>query len=81
MVKVDLYIEVDYDLVQNHDTDTVNMPNTINYVNALVTAVSRYVNQTTSLLVFQWIWSLFTDLCCSIYEREVDTHREWLWTE
>jgi hypothetical protein len=53
MVKVDLYIEVDYDLVQNHDTDTVNMPNTINYVNALVTAVSRYVNQTTSLLVFQ----------------------------
>jgi hypothetical protein len=26
--------------VQNHDTDTVNMPESINYINALVSAVS-----------------------------------------
>lgn len=38
--QVDLFIEVDDAFVQNHDTDTVNMPNTINYVNALVSAVS-----------------------------------------
>ncbi|KAL7483314.1 hypothetical protein ACHAW6_008965 [Cyclotella cf. meneghiniana] len=38
--QVDLYIEVDEDLVKHHDNDTVNMPNTIEYVNALVTAVS-----------------------------------------
>jgi len=34
--QVDLYIEVDDEFVQNHDTDLVNMPNTINYVNALI---------------------------------------------
>ena len=38
--QVDLFIEVDDAFVQNHDTDTINMPNTIDYVNALVTAVS-----------------------------------------
>lgn len=43
--QVDFYIEVDDEFVQNHDTDTVNMPNTINYVNALVTAVSVIYEQ------------------------------------
>ena len=38
--QVDLYIEVDDEFVQKRDTDMVNMPNTINYVNALVSAVS-----------------------------------------
>ena len=38
--QVDLYIEVDDAFVANRDTDTVNMPNTINYVNALVSGVS-----------------------------------------
>ena len=38
--QVDLYIEIDMALVNKHDTDTVNMPNTINYVNALITAAS-----------------------------------------
>ena len=37
---VDLYIEIDGALVDKHDTDKVNMPNTINYVNALITAAS-----------------------------------------
>eukprot|EP00804_Cyclotella_cryptica_P018048 CCRYP_008333-RD/>CCRYP_008333-RD protein AED:0.09 eAED:0.09 QI:172/1/1/1/0.70/0.72/25/1395/1365 len=43
--QVDLYIEVDGDLVNYHDSDTVNMPNTIEYVNALVTAVSAIYEQ------------------------------------
>lgn len=52
--QVDLYVEVDTAMVTKHDpNDTVNMPNTIAYVNAVITAVS------------------------SIYEREVDTKREW----
>jgi hypothetical protein len=38
--QVDLYIEIDEDLVNKHDTDKVNMPNTINYINALITAAS-----------------------------------------
>ena len=39
--QVDLYIEVDTAMVTNHDpTDSVNMPNTIAYINALITAVS-----------------------------------------
>ncbi|KAL7506271.1 hypothetical protein ACHAXN_003552 [Cyclotella atomus] len=38
--QVDLFIEVDEEFVQNHDTDTVNMPESINYINALVSAVS-----------------------------------------
>ena len=36
--QVDLYIQVDNQFVANHDNDTVNMPNTIDYVNALVSA-------------------------------------------
>eukprot|EP00804_Cyclotella_cryptica_P019111 CCRYP_019454-RA/>CCRYP_019454-RA protein AED:0.10 eAED:0.10 QI:0/0.93/0.88/1/0.87/0.88/17/304/1304 len=43
--QVDLYIEVDEAFVNNHDTDTVNMPNTISYVNALVTAISAIYEQ------------------------------------
>jgi len=38
--QVDLYIQVDNEFVANHDNDTVNMPNTIDYVNALVSAAS-----------------------------------------
>ena len=39
--QVDLYIEVDDALVNKHDpSNTVTMPNTITYVNALITAVS-----------------------------------------
>lgn len=39
--QVDLYIEVDDALVNKHDpSNTVAMPNTITYVNALITAVS-----------------------------------------
>ncbi|KAL3788265.1 hypothetical protein HJC23_011897 [Cyclotella cryptica] len=39
--QVDLYIEVDEALVNNHDpNDAVNMPNTIAYVSALITAAS-----------------------------------------
>ncbi|KAL7483162.1 hypothetical protein ACHAW6_008810 [Cyclotella cf. meneghiniana] len=39
--QVDLFIEIDGALVQKHDpNDAVNMPNTIAYVNALITAVS-----------------------------------------
>jgi hypothetical protein len=39
--QVDLYIEVDSAMVANHDpTDINNMPNTIAYINALITAVS-----------------------------------------
>jgi hypothetical protein len=38
--QVDLYIEIDAALVNKHDTDKVNMPNTINYINALITAAS-----------------------------------------
>ena len=35
---VDLYIEVDTAMVTNHDpSDAANMPNTINYINALIT--------------------------------------------
>jgi hypothetical protein len=37
--QVDLYIQVDDAFVQYHDTDTTNMPNSIDYINALVTAV------------------------------------------
>lgn len=38
--QVDLFIDVDDALVNKHDTDTVNFPNTIMYVNALITAIS-----------------------------------------
>ena len=39
--QVDLYVEVDAAMVTKHDpNDTVNMPNTIAYVNAVITAVS-----------------------------------------
>eukprot|EP00804_Cyclotella_cryptica_P019493 CCRYP_006643-RF/>CCRYP_006643-RF protein AED:0.13 eAED:0.13 QI:170/0.76/0.85/1/0.61/0.71/14/191/939 len=39
--QVDLYIEIDGGLVLKHDpNDAVNMPNTIAYVNALITAAS-----------------------------------------
>ena len=39
--QVDLYIEIDQNLVDQHDdVDKVNMPNTIAYVNALITASS-----------------------------------------
>jgi hypothetical protein len=39
--QVDLYIEIDGALVNKHDpNDAVNMPNTIAYVNALITAAS-----------------------------------------
>eukprot|EP00804_Cyclotella_cryptica_P021238 CCRYP_001519-RA/>CCRYP_001519-RA protein AED:0.11 eAED:0.05 QI:0/0/0/0.85/0.83/0.85/7/0/577 len=38
--QVDLYIEVDNGMISNRDTDPVNIPNTIAYINALVTAVS-----------------------------------------
>ncbi|KAL7517715.1 hypothetical protein ACHAWX_002611 [Stephanocyclus meneghinianus] len=39
--QVDLYIEIDGALVKKHDpNDAVNMPNTIAYVNALITAAS-----------------------------------------
>lgn len=39
--QVDLYIEVDTAMVTKHDpNDAVNMPNTIAYVNAVITAVS-----------------------------------------
>jgi hypothetical protein len=38
--QVDLFIEVDEAFVLNHDTDTINMPESINYINALVSAVS-----------------------------------------
>ena len=38
--QVDLYIEIDQALVDRHDVDKVNMPNTIAYVNALITASS-----------------------------------------
>jgi hypothetical protein len=39
--QVDLYIEVDDALVNKHDpSNTVTMPNTVTYVNALITAVS-----------------------------------------
>ena len=34
--QVDLYIEIDQALVDRHDVDKVNMPNTIPYVNALI---------------------------------------------
>ncbi|KAL3803899.1 hypothetical protein HJC23_004061 [Cyclotella cryptica] len=44
--QVDLYIEIDGDLVSNHDpNDAVNMPNTIAYVNALITAASSVYEQ------------------------------------
>lgn len=44
--QVDLYVEVDTAMVTNHDpTDSVNMPNTIAYVNALITAVSSIYEQ------------------------------------
>ena len=38
--QVDLYIQVDDEFVASRDTDTTNMPNSIDYVNALVSAVS-----------------------------------------
>jgi hypothetical protein len=38
--QVDLFIDVDDALVNKHDTNTVNFPNTITYVNALITAIS-----------------------------------------
>lgn len=52
--QVDLYIQVDNDFVANHDTDTVNMPNTIDYVNALVSAGEIYMK--LALNIF--------DCCC-----------------
>lgn len=49
-----LYIDVDTAMVTARDpTDAENMPNTIAYVDALITAVS------------------------AIYEKEIDTHREY----
>ena len=49
-----LYIDVDNAMVTARDpTDAENMPNTIAYVDALITAVS------------------------AIYEKEIDTHREY----
>lgn len=38
--QVDLYIEVDNGMINNRDTDPVKIPNTIAYLNALITAVS-----------------------------------------
>ena len=39
--QVDLYIEVDTDMITNRDPDdTTNIPNTIAYVDALITSIS-----------------------------------------
>ena len=61
--QVDLYIQVDNDFVANHDTDTVNMPNTIDYVNALVSAGEIYMN----LLLGFVLWVIFDCRCLNYY--------------
>jgi hypothetical protein len=44
--QVDLYIEVDTAMVTTHDpNDAQNMPNTIIYINALITAISTIVRE------------------------------------
>ena len=58
--QVDLYIEVDGALVNKHDpNDAVNMPNTIAYVNALITAASSiYEREVDTHCECRWTSSL-----------------------
>jgi hypothetical protein len=74
--QVDLYIEVDTALVDFHDPgNTVNMPNTINYV---VSIFSLHICFMTSfdciLLCIASNKNALVSASSTIYEKEIDTH-------
>ncbi|KAL3788242.1 hypothetical protein ACHAWO_008676, partial [Cyclotella atomus] len=75
--QVDLYIEVDTALVEFHDPgNTVNMPNTINYVVSIqlvsCTSFSPWLRLT--IFVIDSNKNALVSASSTIYEREIDTH-------
>ena len=75
--QVDMYIEVDTAMVNYHDPDdAANMPNTVEYINALITGkcLIFFMDRDCINNFFNLI---FIDLCIeaisTIYTREVDT--------